>query len=87
MHLEVYVAAGCLGCDEAYTIAQIVQEHFPTVRVDVIHLDDLDRRGQPVPAGVVAVPTYLLDGAVISLGNPRRDDLIARLANWHGGQM
>ncbi|HUE75420.1 MAG TPA: hypothetical protein VMP10_01225 [Chloroflexota bacterium] len=86
MHLEVYVAAGCLGCDEAYAIARIVQEHFPTVHVDVIHLDDLDRRGRVAPTSVVAVPTYLLDGEVISLGNPRRDDLIARLAVEQGGR-
>jgi hypothetical protein len=32
-----------------------------------------------VPDGVVAVPTYLLDGAVVALGNPPPGALFARI--------
>lgn len=54
-------------------------ERFPLLQVDIIDLDS----GQPIPDGVVATPTYLLDGKVISLGNPRREDLIAKVMDSH----
>ena len=53
-------------------IALEMRELFPLLQVDLIDLD----AGHPIPDGVVATPTYLLDGKVISLGNPRREDLI-----------
>ncbi|MDP9383582.1 MAG: hypothetical protein M3Q29_26260 [Chloroflexota bacterium] len=53
-------------------IALEMGEMFPLLQVDLIDLD----AGHPIPDGVVATPTYLLDGKVISLGNPRREDLI-----------
>lgn len=34
---------------------------------------------EPLPEAVVAVPTYLLDGVVVSLGNPAPEELFARL--------
>jgi hypothetical protein len=43
-----------------------------------VTLRDLER--DPRPPTVFAAPTYLLDGRVISLGNPRREELWARLA-------
>ncbi len=53
-------------------VALEMGEMFPLLQVDLIDLD----AGHPIPDGVVATPTYLLDGKVISLGNPRREDLI-----------
>ncbi|MBI4496894.1 MAG: hypothetical protein HY689_03205 [Chloroflexi bacterium] len=38
---------------------------------------------QPVPPGVVATPTYVLDGRIISLGNPYRDILVAAILDAH----
>jgi hypothetical protein len=37
------------------------------------------RRAIPPPDPVVAVPTYLLNGRVVSLGNPYPEELFARL--------
>jgi hypothetical protein len=69
VRLDIVVAP---GCDEARAVARAVQEQLPALRVSVIGLDE--RR--PPPERVVATPTYLLDGAVVSLGNPRGADLI-----------
>jgi alkyl hydroperoxide reductase subunit AhpF len=75
--LEVYVSSECLNCGEAVRLAEEAAERYPNVIVRVIDLDQLD--GNPPPDPVVAVPTYLLNGRVVSLGNPDPQDLFARL--------
>jgi alkyl hydroperoxide reductase subunit AhpF len=75
--LEVYVSSECPNCGEAVRLAEEVAARYPTVVVRVIDLDELD--GNPPPDPVVAVPTYVLNGRVVSLGNPYPEDLFARL--------
>jgi hypothetical protein len=58
-------------------LAKEAAARYPTIVVRVIDLDQLE--GGPPPDPVVAVPTYLLNGRVISLGNPYLEDLFARL--------
>lgn len=70
--LEVFVAAGCETCDHARSVARRVAEEFHEVHVDVI---DIDEEPERVPPSVFAVPSYLLNGAVISLGNPSWEQL------------
>ena len=83
MRLEIVVAPDCPSCREARAIAGEVQARYPALTVDLIELDG--RR--PVPTRVVATPTYLLDGAVIALGNPRHAvllDVIGRALSGEG---
>lgn len=75
--LQVYVAEHCWTCDEATRLADAVRRRFASVRIEII---DLDRDGVTPPASVFAVPTYVLDGRTISLGNPTPDELVARIA-------
>ena len=75
--LEVYVSSECPNCDEAVRLAEEAAARYPDVVVRLIDLDELG--GNPPPDPVVAVPTYLLNGQVVSLGNPYPDDLFARL--------
>ena len=78
LHLEVYVSSECLNCTEAVRLAEEAAARYPNVVVRVIDLDlDLDQGPPPDP--VVAVPTYVLDGRVVSLGNPYPEELFARL--------
>ena len=65
--VQIVVAAGCSGCQEARRLADEAQRRFPAATVEVIDLEAEPRRR---PASVFAVPTYLLDGRVISLGTP-----------------
>src|SRR5918912_1173416 len=74
--LEVYVSRACLNCGEAVGLANEAAERFPGVVVRVI---DLDLDGSPPAEPVVAVPTYVLNGRVVSLGNPYPEELFARL--------
>lgn len=73
--LSVYVADGCWGCEESVKIADELRDEFPDVAVDVI-----DAEPDELPDEVFAVPTWLLNGRVISLGNPTRQQLRERLA-------
>lgn len=81
--LEVYVASHCLSCVEARRLAAAAAQCFPGLEVRTIDVDAAARTGAPaaLPERVVAVPTYLLDGAVIALGNPDPEQLFARIAS------
>ena len=74
--LDVYVANHCLNCADALAPAEEAAARFSDVVVRVI---DLDLEQEPPPDNVVAVPTYVLDGRTISLGNPDQEELFARL--------
>lgn len=75
--LQVYVAPGCAGCRIALTIVEALRHARPDQRVDVIDISD--DPAMPLPDGVVGTPTYLLNGRVISLGNPKLTDLLTKL--------
>lgn len=81
--LQVVVSRDCPTCEESRTIALEMRERFPLLQVDLIDLDV----GHPVPDGVVATPTYLLDGTVISLGNPRPEDLVKTITELQSLQV
>lgn len=75
--LAIYVTAGCFGCDVAGQLAErIMNLHVPWLDVIVADIGDpaVER-----PEGVFAVPTYLLDGVVLSLGNPDEEWLLRQL--------
>lgn len=84
MRLEIYIAANeCANCDEALLIAEQARR-IAGLEVVVIDLDVLDAQREPIPAEIFAVPTYRLNGQVISLGNPEREAFLAMLqANIH----
>jgi hypothetical protein len=76
--LDIYVSSGCLSCRRAREIASSIEGDYPDVRVEVV-----DAEGAPegsLPESVVALPAYLLDGTLISLGNPNPVTLREQLA-------
>lgn len=75
MELEIYVEEGCHSCARAREIAQGVEEEYPQVSVRLI---DVARTSQP-SSDVFAVPTFVLNGEVVSLGNPNPSDLRQRI--------
>ena len=76
MRLDVYISNHCVNCHEALLIAEHAKA-IPNVLVTVINVDEM--RVAP-PPNVIAVPTYLLDGRVVSLGNPERQNFLDELA-------
>ena len=83
--LQVYIERGCSMCRRAVALADQARAQFPAMRVEVV---DLTEPAAEPPEAVFAVPTFLLDGELLSLGNPRPADLIetltARLAAGMG---
>ncbi len=69
--LEVFVEAGCSLCQRALRLAEDVDGRYPELSVRVI-----DVREQAAQRDdVFAVPTFVLDGRVVSLGNPKQSFL------------
>ncbi len=82
-HLEIYVEADCFICARSRAIAEGVRAAFSQVDVQVI---DLAAAGGAHRGLVVATPTYILDGRVISLGNPDPAQLHEELRHLRGTQ-
>ncbi len=74
----VYVSPRCDACAHARTLAAAVAHRFPGVEVRVVTLDE--ETGACLPDGVFAVPTYVLDGRVLWLGNPEPEAIERVLA-------
>ncbi len=74
--LRVYVAQHCPFCREALCIAEKMRRRFSRVSVQVIDLQA--ERARNVD-GVFSVPTYVLDGRTVSLGNPEVELLEQKL--------
>ncbi len=78
-HLEAYVSESCFGCDEARAIAEEMSTRFPNLHVEVINLDEPEAERPPA---VFAVPTFLLNGELLWLGNPPRDEAVRQIAEF-----
>lgn len=73
--LQVYITDDCWSCVETRRIVADVSPRFPGVLVEFLDMAVGDR-----PDSVFAVPTYLLNGRVIFLGNPTRHELSQKLS-------
>lgn len=65
--LILYIEQGCLSCGDSIEVAERARDAFPHVDVHVI---DLGVSSDMRPDRVFAVPTFMLDGEVVSLGTP-----------------
>ena len=74
--MKIYVEEGCSTCERAQELANEVAHAFPAIDVEVVDISAADRE---IPEAVFAVPTYVLDGMVISLGNPSYEELTSKL--------
>jgi hypothetical protein len=75
MRLVIYTADHCLGCDYTLEIAADARRIAGLETVVIV----LEQGGEPMPDNVVAVPTYVLNGQVVALGNPNREEFLRAL--------
>ena len=71
VELQVYIEAGCVQCERAVQLAQAVDDDYSRLAVRLIDIGE----AAPRPDDVFAVPTFMLNGRVFSLGNPRQSQL------------
>ncbi len=76
--LEVYVAKHCFGCDEALRLAKEVSQSLPRLEVKVKILDEMTEGDLPE---IIATPSYFLNGRRLFIGNPRLEELIAKITS------
>lgn len=75
--LCVYISADCMSCREAALMMAEIAQRFPQLATAIINLDEPEAER---PDNVFAVPTYVLDGKVLFLGNPYREQMFAKLS-------
>ena len=71
--LKIYISENCWGCVEARKIADEVRVGFSEVHVQLVEHDAADEVSWP--DSIIATPTYELNGKIVSLGNPYREEL------------
>lgn len=76
---EVYVAKHCFGTTEAIRLAEEVKLRMPHIQVNLRMLDDIPAKDATF---VFATPSYYLNGRLLFLGNPRVEELVARIASY-----
>ncbi|MEZ4522506.1 MAG: thioredoxin family protein [Thermomicrobiales bacterium] len=77
--LMIYTMTHCLTCAEtSQTVAQI-RQRMPDLEIQIV---DLERPDTEIPSKVFSAPTYMVNGDVISLGNPYGDQLEASIRRY-----
>jgi len=74
--LTIYTMTHCPMCAETRRVAAAIDARHRDLTVRLINLDQITAL---CPPAVFSVPTYVLNDAVISLGNPYLEDLDARI--------
>ncbi len=74
--LDIYIDQTCPGCVHAQNLAEVVRQTFPQLEVRIF---DLEHPNIKKPSSVFAVPTYMLNGKILALGNPDINDLVAKI--------
>lgn len=75
--LEIFVLPDCIGCERASQLVERVRAMLgDSIVVRLIDLSDPATQPQPE---VFAVPTYVLNGRRLCLGNPDEEWLLHRL--------
>ena len=77
VRLQVFVKSGCEVCARARQLARHADEQFPNLQVDIVDMNEK----QPERDDVFAVPTFVLEGRVLSLGNPQEHELHDEVAS------
>ncbi len=69
--LQVFVELACEACRRAIQLAEGVDAAYPQLAVDIVDIRNRENERDDV----FAVPTFVLDDRVLSLGNPQESTL------------
>jgi hypothetical protein len=74
--LSLYITSDCFSCQESVSIISEVAKRFPELITEVVNLENA---GAVKPDEVFAVPTYLMDGKMLFMGNPYLETMISSI--------
>jgi hypothetical protein len=80
--LEIYIEEGCLACRRSIELGGEMRRQFPEAEVVIIS----GPSGGEHRSMVLATPTFILNGEIISLGNPSHTQLEEALRTAMQGQ-
>lgn len=73
--LKIFVTQDCPTCVESHIIARQIRQDYPDLSVEIIDVAD---KHAVVPETIFATPTFMLNNRVVSLGNPKLNEV----ARW-----
>lgn len=74
LKLQVYVEEDCWSCAESRRLIKNIAPLYPNLIVELV---DIQKSAKP--ATVFAVPTFVLNGKIIFLGNPYPEELRGKI--------
>ena len=74
LKLQVYVREECWSCAESRRLVDDIAPRYPDMVVELVDVEKEEK-----PPGIFAVPTFMLDGQIISLGNPYPEELQGKI--------
>lgn len=77
--LEIFIHEGCASERAAQRVATEIQREFPTWTITVQQLGN----ARADALGVIAAPTFVLDGRIVAVGIPRTEWLLKTLYEWY----
>ena len=81
--LRVFVSSTCPLTKRVAEVTAEIQRRLPSLHIEIV---DIDMALEPLPDVVFSVPTYVLNGRVVSRGNPDANfvDELRALLNHEG---
>ncbi len=80
--LKIYTMTHCPTCKDTRDTASVIARLVPEINVELINLDDPTA---VKPSQVFSVPTYIMNGLVLALGNPYVEHLERSIRAQIGG--
>ena len=77
--LEIFIHQGCASEQSARLVANEIQREFPAWEISMRQLGET--RAESL--GIIAAPTFVLDGRIVAVGVPRTEWLLKTLREWH----
>lgn len=76
--LEIFIHQGCTSEHSARLVANEIQREFPAWKISMQQLGD----ARAESLGVIAAPTFVLNGRIVAVGIPRTEWLLRTLREW-----
>lgn len=76
--LEIFIHQGCASEQSTRRVANEIQREFPAWKISLQQLGET--RAESL--GVIAAPTFVLDGRIVAVGITRTEWLVRTLREW-----